>query len=159
MICKRIIYVILFTFSLSSIGACAEETIKELKVGKSTKVNGSVIQINTSFLKKLKNKPTYTEFKKNYAEMIYLINLGHDDVIKVSLNILASLYTRSSFDDHGRVGTMARALSEREQTWDILRKMNPAKRMKVISYYKKNTIDYVGRGDFAEIRSYVLSKE
>ena len=92
----------------------AAKTLDRLPTGTATVMQGGKITIDTGFLENLQKRPSGEEWKKNYWELIYLINLGYDRAISIGIDVLANVKShRADYDDHLGVKNLAIALSGR----------------------------------------------
>lgn len=132
----------------ASIVFASSNNFTRLPTGEDVSIENNKIVIDTVFLKTLTNNPTSKEWSKNYWELIYLINLGHEDSISSGLDILSSAPAQKPIDNHLRIDNLARALSSRDEFWDILAKKPDPSRVAIIEYYDMHRSEYLGNESY-----------
>jgi len=139
MLCTTLLLTALLTFDVA-----IADTVREI-YGNSAKMNGQSVIIDKSFLKRLNERPTLDEWKKNRWELIYLINVGNTSARSIGIEVLAHANPdQAKHDDDDLVRPLARALSQAPQFWTLLGKKPAEIKSKVIRYFDVIPEDYTG---------------
>ena len=149
------ISVLVVCIGTSCIFASSNE-LSRLPTGENVSIRNGLIEIDTIFLKNLSRNPISKEWQKNYWELIYLINLGHNGAINSGLDVFASILDQKKINRHLEVSNLARALSGRDEFWDILDKKHRKTRVKVIEYFDKHKNEYSGQEGYSYGRKNAL---
>ncbi len=140
----------------ATIAAVADDE-SELAYGQSVRIHGSLITIDRGFISRLAKHPTLEAADHHQWEIVYFVNVGDKQAMRVAIELLSLDYPESAkVDDHYRTREMARALSLHEDVfWDLLLTTPLQTRKNVIRYYEVNRVDYVGH-DYEEEKARML---
>lgn len=138
--------------------AFALDNVSELPFGQSTTVGKDRIIIHTGFIDNITKSPTINEWTKNYWEFIYFINVGYEPAISAGIDMLSLFPKHNRFDDHYGLATLARAISDKDEFWKILRNKKKHVQINIISYFDSNKSDYVGIEGYDYMKKEILLK-
>ena len=152
-----LVLTLFFSCATASVVAAADEK-NELAYGQSVRTRGSVITLDRGFIPRLAKHPSLETSDRHIWEIVYLINIGDRQAMKLAIELVALDYPEGAkVDDHHRTREIARALSLHEDVfWNLLLGTSLQTRKKVIHFYDVNRADYVGH-DYDEEKARILN--
>ena len=134
--------------------------LSELPIGESSNISesGEILKIDYRFVTELKNNPSIKRATENFWELVYFINLGDKDAIEVGIILLAENVPLNVLHDRYGVQYIARALSQTDEFWYVLKNNDKETIIAVINYYQKFPDQYENMESFEYMKSQLLKK-
>ena len=131
---------ILITLITCLISCYSVSEIPQLPFGKNTQIdsNGESIQIDYSAISKFIDSLDEAVLKSNFWEVVYFINLGDLDLTRATMIYISENIPVDFLHDRVGIFLLAKAVSQNDLFWMLLKDLDENKALLLLNYYKEN---------------------